>query len=163
VCVSIEGRKKYFTIQTAPNDIAPHAIRTFMNMVDMKSWDDTMLYHQVDHVVVGVPVNANAERKINSELQQTLFSEYNEKFPHEELTIGFQRGGPEFYINMDDNSKIHGPGGQGNDDLNQGDSCFGKIVHGQDIIKDFTALNQKAMSTGKVYYTRILSMSRVIV
>lgn len=163
MCILLEGIKKYFTIQTAPNDIAPHAIRTFMEMIDTKSWDDTVFYHQVDHVVMGVPVNVKAERKKTPALEQpTLFSEYNEKYPHEKLTIGFQRGGPEFYINVDDNTKIHGPGGQEDDDImRQGESCFGRIIHGQDIVKDFIALNQKAITTGTVHYTRILSMNRI--
>lgn len=165
VCVLLEGIKKYFTIQTAPNDIAPHAILKFMEMINTKSWDDTLFYHQADHVVMGVPINIKAERKKTPALKPLLFSEHNEKYPHEKLTIGFSDGGPNFYINIEDNTKIHGPGGGDDDDhgiMNQGESCFGRIIHGQDIVKDFITLNKKAVTAGTVQYTRILNMKRIM-
>ena len=152
---------KFFTIKTAPNNLAPHSIRTFLEMVHSRLWDQTILYHQAEHVVVGVPVGIKGDRKQGEFVKPLLFPEYSEEFPHTENTIGFQGnpGGPEFYINIDDNSDFHGPGGQTYDAMDEGESCFGKIVHGMDVVKQFREMNKKAAkSETGVLYTVIESM-----
>lgn len=161
VCVIMEGERKFFTIQTAPNELAPHTIRTFMEMVHHKIWDETIFYHQAEHVAVGVPVNIKGEKREGEFVKSLLFPEYSEKFPHKENTIGFQGnpGGPEFYINIDDNTNYHGPGKQAYDAMEEGESCFGKIVRGMDVVQKFQAINRKAGETENgVLYTSIQSM-----
>ena len=45
------------------------------------------------------------------------------------------QGGPDFYINVQDNSKIHGPGGQSNyPDPSEADICFAKVVNGFNVV-----------------------------
>lgn len=47
-------------------------------------------------------------------------------------------GGPDFYINMRDNSFLHGPGGQVNhysDMVIDADPCFAKVVEGFDVVE----------------------------
>ena len=132
-----------------------------MEMVHSKVWDQTILYHQADHVVVGVPVNLNGDRKEGEFLKPLMFPEYSEEFPHSENTIGFQGnpGGPEFYINTDDNSHYHVPGKQKHDRMDEGESCFGKIVHGMDVVRKFREISRKALkSESGVLYTVIESM-----
>ena len=40
-------------------------------------------------------------------------------------------GGPIIYINMDDNTQHHGPGGYDGGP----DPCFGRITHGHDVVE----------------------------
>jgi hypothetical protein len=130
-------------------------------MVHKKFWDSTVLYHQVEHVVIGVPVDINGVRKESELNKPLLFPESSPDFPHVANTIGFKGkpGGPEFYINLDDNSDIHGPGGQAGDHMNDGESCFGTIIHGIDVMEDFIKLNKKAMMSEEgVYYSAIKQM-----
>lgn len=138
--VLLEGEKYYFSVETAPNHLLPHSVYTFMSMVETKAWDRSMFFfsdfhrgivissvHEVD----GVPVNSELT-------SQLLFPEYSAQFPHVSHTLGFggRPGGPNFYINLMDNSSTHGPGGQRNHDLSEeADTCFAKITHGQDIVK----------------------------
>ena len=42
-------------------------------------------------------------------------------------------GGPEFYISTVSNVGNHGPGSQGS--KTEADSCFGRILRGEDIVK----------------------------
>mmetsp|Transcript_22895 Transcript_22895/g.28854 ORF Transcript_22895/g.28854 Transcript_22895/m.28854 type:complete len:280 (-) Transcript_22895:190-1029(-) len=162
VQVQVEGNRKFFEIQTAPNDLVPHSIRTFMDLVENRVWDRTVLYHQVKHVVVGVPVGLDGIRKNPDTAKGLLFADYSEKFPHKRNTIGFQGspGGPEFYINLDDNVKIHGPGGQQYEDMfEEADSCFGLVQNGDEVLELFSELNAKALdSKNGVYYSMIESM-----
>ena len=47
----------------------------------------------------------------------------------------YLQGGPDFYINVQDNSKIHGPGGQSNyPDPSEADICFAKVVNGFNVV-----------------------------
>lgn len=165
VAVEISGVPKYFTIQTAPTKYAPHAVKTFMDMIEKQVWDDTVLYHQVDHVTVAVPVDMKGVRKDPKDAKGLLFSEYTEDYPHRKFSLGFQGhpGGPEFYINMEDNNGIHGPGGQKYHDVtDDGDSCFGEITHGRDVVRQFAELNAKAQkSRAKVFYSLIKKMTIV--
>ena len=44
-------------------------------------------------------------------------------------------GGPDFYISTQDNTRNHGPGGQGSyADPAEADPCFAKVINGFDII-----------------------------
>ncbi len=158
VAVRIEGEQKFFTIQTAPIDIMPHAIHTFMDSVVNGVWDDTMFIHKVQHVVLATPIDEKGNQKSPELTKKLLFPEYSEKFPHVEHTIGYQGrpGGPEIYINLDDNSAHHGPGGQKQHDLvEEADPCFGKITHGIEVLTKFIELNAKAVQNNDISYSKI--------
>jgi len=166
VQVLVQGVEKYFTIELAPVELMPHSVHTFMEMIQYKVWDDTMFIHKVSHVVLAAPIDEEGGSKKIEHAKQLLFPEYSDEFPHEANTIGFQGrpGGPEIYINLDDNSDHHGPGGQKHHDLvEEADPCFGKIVSGLDVLEEFRALNQKAESLGEqeVYYTKIITMKYI--
>jgi hypothetical protein len=65
------------------------------------------------------------------------FPDYSDEYPHEPWTIGYtgRPGGPDWYINKVNNTLGHGPGGQSQYALEeQGDSCFGRVVEGQDVL-----------------------------
>ena len=148
--MQIEGQRKFFTIQTAPTEFAPHAIKTFLDMVEHKVWDGTVFYHQVNHVTVASPIDLSGKRKDPEVAKKTLFTEHNSEYPHKKFTVGFQGhpGGPEFYINMENNEKIHGPGGQSYHDVtDDGDTCFAEVIHGEDVVEQFAMLNKKVEMT----------------
>jgi hypothetical protein len=174
VIVVIEGERKSFIIQTAPSHIAPHAIRMFMDMVrnkfwDSKSWDSAVTHYQVNHDALNVllpTINMAGDRKESEYNEPLLFPESSPEFPHVANTICFwvkpDRSG--FYINLDDNSDIHGPGGQADDHIHDGESCFGSIIHGIDVMEDFIKLNKKAMMSEEgVYYSAIKQMKFITI
>mmetsp|Transcript_19209 Transcript_19209/g.24206 ORF Transcript_19209/g.24206 Transcript_19209/m.24206 type:complete len:145 (+) Transcript_19209:3-437(+) len=119
----------------------PHSIYNFMIMVEGAEWVDTILVHH-DHIVVATMKNSKGEVKerttTNTEL---LFSEYSNEFPHEDLTVGFvgKLGGPELYINTQDNSEHHGPGKQPHHHLDgDADPCFARIIGGRDLFQEIS-------------------------
>ena len=84
-------------------------------------------------------------------LDSVSFQEYSPLYPHEKYTIGFAgrpHSGPEFYINLLNNTLDHGPveagyaklvleeeGGVVVDErVLEPDPCFGKVVEGFDVV-----------------------------
>jgi len=151
-------------METAPIDQMPHAIRTFMDFVQNHVFDDTLFIHKVEHVVLAAPIDLDGNLKNREMSKSLLFPEYSEKFPHVEHTVGFQGrpGGPQIYINLDDNSHDHGPGGQKQYDLvEEADPCFAKVISGFDVLKDMISINEKATEKNEVHYTKIEYMKLV--
>jgi hypothetical protein len=73
----------------------------------------------------------------SSGFESVAFQEYHEDYPHVKYTVGFagRPGGPDFYVSVLDNTRNHGPGGQGNyADPQEADPCFGKVVEGFDAV-----------------------------
>ena len=140
---------RYITIETAPNEIMPHSIYSFLQMVEAKTWDDTKVVgtHSI-MMATADPIQNKRERPVSKTL---IFPEYTDEYPHLKHTVGFggRPGGPEFYINLDDNRDHHGPGGQDHHDLaEEADPCFGKVVHGFEILpklKDYNPIVIKSM------------------
>lgn len=133
------------TIEMAPIDELPHVTYWFLEQVSRKLYDGCSFHRNAGHVIQGGPVpnflspgDANHERMnqkfINSGFHSILFQEYSHTFPHTKYTLGFagRPGGPEFYISTQDNTKNHGPGGQG--DPHEADACFAKVVDGFDVV-----------------------------
>lgn len=131
--VSIQGKTHYFTLKTAPNNSMPHSIYVFMDMVDKKVWNKTVIIHMWNHIVQAAPITPEGENLRNSVGGELMFPENSDFFNHEEYTVGFsgRPGGPEFYINILDNAQSHGPGRQDHSTiLNDADPCFAKVVAG---------------------------------
>lgn len=165
VSVIIEGERRYFTIETAPNHLMPHSVRLFMDLVESKFWEDTMILHQLDHVAVIVPIDNLGVHKTVDISTSLIFSEYSEEYPHVKNTVGFQGvpGGPEFFINLVDNTDNHGPGEKGpNGTFHEGDACFGMITDGIDVALAFKDLSEKAEeSVEGIYFSAIENMEIV--
>lgn len=159
--VLVQGQRKVFTIETAPIELMPHAIHTFMDLVVNDVWKSTMFIHKVEHVVLAAPIDVNGNQKSPDVAKKLLFPEYSQEFPHVEHTVGFQGrpGGPEIYINLDDNSDYHGPGGQQQHDLvEEADPCFAKVVTGFEVLREFAEMNRKARTEDQVFYSEIIDM-----
>lgn len=90
-------------------------------------------------------------------IDSVSFQEYSASYPHEKYTVGLAgrpHSGPEFYINLVNNTLDHGPaeqrkrelgdrykdyvrqtfGEDSDDKLLEPDPCFGKVVKGFDVV-----------------------------
>ena len=134
------------TLEMAPIDELPHAVYWFLEQVSRKLYDGSSFHRNAGHVIQGgaapnflTPENhrPNEQSFRDAGFHSILFQEYSNKFPHVKYTLGYagRPGGPDFYINTKDNSKIHGPGGQRNyDDPSEADTCFAKVIDGFDLV-----------------------------
>lgn len=136
----------WILLELAPLDDMPHAVYWFLEQVSRGLYNGGSFHRNAGHVIqVGMhsnflsdPKNPPTFDKFHSTgFSSVLFQEYSPNFPHKKYTIGYagRPGGPEFYINTKDNSKSHGPGGQGHyEDPTEADVCFAKITKGTDLV-----------------------------
>jgi len=134
-----------FVIELASIDDMPHSVHTFLEQVHLGLWNGCSFFRNAPHVMQATPRSyyknsgQNMENPfIDSGYYHVSFQEYSPNHPHKANTIGFsgRPGGPDFYINMWDNSKPHGPGGQKHYDLpTEAEPCFGTIVEGLDAVE----------------------------
>ncbi len=141
--------KDYFTVETAPNELMPHSVFTFMQMVENGDWDETVLIHSWEHIVQAAPISPDGiNNRDNIKGGELSFPEYAEEYNHEKYTLGFagRPGGPEFYINLVNNAHHHGPGKQDHSRvLNDADPCFAKVVDNQRAIDRLTKTSNEAL------------------
>ena len=142
--VLIGESKKFFTIETAPTVLMPHSIHAFLQMVEAGTWDDTALING-DHILVASMKNKMGEVKQQTSDITLMFPEYTSDYPHDIYTVGFagNPGGPEFYINMQNNDSIHSGRQSHHHSSHDADPCFAKVVRGVDI---FNEINGKTVA-----------------
>lgn len=119
-----DGETGRFIIEMAPVEEMPHTVYWFLEQVNRTLYDGCSFHRNAGHVIQGGPVpnflsppEVHLNRRfVEAGFQSVLFQEYSPNFPHKKYTLGFagRPGGPDFYISMMDNSKLHGPGGQTN-------------------------------------------------
>ena len=136
----------FFTLQTAPNELMPHSLFTFMTMVQDKVWDDSLFMHKWSHIIQAIedPIH----NKHDLDKYQLAFPEYTDKFPHDQFSMGFSGNSstPNFFLNTIDNVRDHGPGGQTTGAiLNDADPCFGKIIFGKESLTKLINLSDDAV------------------
>jgi cyclophilin family peptidyl-prolyl cis-trans isomerase len=116
-----------FVMELAPVALMPHSVHFFLEMVSLELLDGCSFILNALHVLKAAPLpytGSSAAEKAkdftNAGLESVAFKEYSELYPHKQYTVGFAAdGSPSFYINTQDNSKIH-----------VGDPCFATIVSG---------------------------------
>ena len=150
----LDGNDRYqsLVVEMAPLDSMPHAVHLFLEQVAHNLWNRAWFYVNGPHVLQGGP-QANEEDIQDDEEERTValrpfrerqletmaFPEYSQDFPHVRYTLGFtgRPGGPDFYINKDNNTVAHGPGGQFHHDLDEfADPCFAKVVQQYEPVVD---------------------------
>ena len=134
----------------------PHSVHYFMEMVATEVWDNTYFNHIPNHVLLAELKDSEGNDKtrsfVNAGISALSFPEYNRNYPHNKYTLGFggRPGGPGFYINTEDNSELHGPGGQGSYDLDEeADPCFAKVIEGHEVIDWMQS--KKEATTGETF------------
>mmetsp|Transcript_30424 Transcript_30424/g.66868 ORF Transcript_30424/g.66868 Transcript_30424/m.66868 type:complete len:449 (-) Transcript_30424:46-1392(-) len=160
-----KSRTNKFVMELAPLSLMPHSVLHFLEMIDHQLWNGAAFVHHVDHVVQAVPTAFRTAETMkpmfdNLGLSELAFQEYHEEYPHDTYSVGFsgRPGGLEFYINTQDNSLIHGPGGQTQHALREeGDPCFAKIVSGHHVID---RMNQKGQNNKKEIH--IIGIERAV-
>jgi cyclophilin family peptidyl-prolyl cis-trans isomerase len=133
-------------IETASINDLPHSVHLFLEQVAHELYDGTVFYKKTDKVLLAGPGGSGpyqlALDKFQSHpsLNSVLFQEYSPRMPHERYTLGYagRPGGPDFYINLSDNTRFHGPGGQRHYEhdllVADADPCFAKIIRGQALL-----------------------------
>mmetsp|Transcript_6188 Transcript_6188/g.9133 ORF Transcript_6188/g.9133 Transcript_6188/m.9133 type:complete len:341 (-) Transcript_6188:139-1161(-) len=143
-----EGTADKFVIEMAPLDYMPYTVHFFLEQASKGLLDGCSFHRNAGHVVQGGPISNHLSQGRNvrkpfqeADLTSVAFQEYHEKFPHVKYTLGYagRPGGPDFYVSTIDNTKNHGPGGQGSYAIkSEADPCFAKVIEG------FEAVNRMA-------------------
>eukprot|EP00484_Ammonia_sp_Unknown_P003448 CAMPEP_0197077550 /NCGR_PEP_ID=MMETSP1384-20130603/212676_1 /TAXON_ID=29189 /ORGANISM="Ammonia sp." /LENGTH=336 /DNA_ID=CAMNT_0042516415 /DNA_START=46 /DNA_END=1056 /DNA_ORIENTATION=+ len=147
--VLIETNLGRITLEMAPIRSMPHTVRYFVTLIQTGFWNGCHFFRNANHVI---QANCHRRNKQNvhalrdgddGKLKETpsiAFQEYDESLPylHQKYSIGLagRPGGPDFYINLVDNKRNHGPGGQGP----KPDPCFANIVEGRDVVDKIHAM-----------------------
>mmetsp|Transcript_415 Transcript_415/g.673 ORF Transcript_415/g.673 Transcript_415/m.673 type:complete len:589 (-) Transcript_415:163-1929(-) len=166
--------------ELAPIELAPHSVHLFLSQIAEGYWSrgTPAIVLNAEHVLQACPhpcldsVDLGGrtpgypyEDMRAAGLDVVSFQEYSPAFPHEKYTIGFAgrpHSGPEFYINLLDNTLDHGTleerkrrmgqaeydawakeafGGVEEVDVGEKDMmepypCFGKLVEGFDVVDE---------------------------
>ena len=161
--VNVNGMKTFLTVETAPNNVMPHSVYYFMDMVDRNVWDSTVLIHDVDHIITAALMSPDGVDKEPLVEERLAFPEYSHEFAHAEYTVGFAGTGPTFYFNIRDNTEHHGPNGGGvQNTLDEADPCFAKVVIGgetMELLKEMSLVAGK--SSGDMVFSHIEQATRI--
>ena len=120
----------------------PHSIEAFLGMVGgVHGENNNELLSFVHEGDVLKSINLSAAMMPDSPAATTstttttapplAFAEYSEHRPHLQYTVGFKNHGPEFYINLADNTAKH---------TEDHDPCFGIVVEGHDVLDKLVKL-----------------------
>ena len=142
--VIFNGERKYFAVETAPNNLMPHAVYTFMQLVEsgtMIGKEFTFSSDQPGRVMTADNIELVSSKNDNNKIKtkDLLYPEYNDNYPHKQGTLGFSGiNGSNFYINIVDNREDIHHGGLTEDQKlmyhHTIDPCFANVVHGIDIV-----------------------------
>jgi cyclophilin family peptidyl-prolyl cis-trans isomerase len=100
-------------IEMAPCHLMPVVTMYFIKQVEEGFWDGMVFFRAESHVIQATDMKKDGSR--NRKTSRSIpFQEYSDQFVHHKYTLGIagRPGGPDFYINMSENIRIHGPGGQ---------------------------------------------------
>ena len=168
---SSEPKHGEFIIELAPIDLMPHSVHLFLSQIAEGYWSHgtPAIVINPGHVLQACPhpclESASLGGKYSGDpyfdmkktgIDAVSFQEYSPKYPHEKYTIGLAgrpHSGPEFYVNLVNNTLDHGPAAQRKKELGdrysnyvkdmfgdvddkvlEPDPCFGKIIKGFDVI-----------------------------
>eukprot|EP01083_Nonionella_stella_P163692 539505_1 len=135
--VLIETNYGNIVLEMAPIRSMPHTVRYFLDLVETKFWNGCHFFRNAHHVIQANCHKRNTDNENSIPAGQSgsiVFQEYDEdlEYLHKPYSIGLagRPGGPDFYVNLVDNKRNHGPGGQGP----KPDPCFAYITDGKDVI-----------------------------
>jgi hypothetical protein len=123
-------------LEMASLDLMPVSVNLFLQQVHHGLLDNGNFLVNLPHILQVESVDVRRFQELK--LDVVPFQEYHKDYPHEKFTLGFsgRPGGPHFYINKENNTDNHGPGGQTHHDLHEeADPCFAKVVEGYEILE----------------------------
>ncbi len=141
-------------IELAPLDLIPHTVHTFLKMTLRKLLSRATFHTVRSHILVLGPEDRNdAENDAVLKTRMVsegysggglLFGEPTSEYPHTPYTVSFnKRRGPSFYINLIDNSRNHASYYADDGSFVEGDTCFGKVVEGVNVVARILSLKKK--------------------
>jgi len=135
VYVDFETDYGNFRMKMAPFSVMPHTTSWFLALADSGYWEGCGFIRNAMHIL---QANCSPKELTGGQSQERIniaFQEYNEDYQHRPYTFGIagRPGGPDWYINLVDNSGTHGPGGQPKDD--EADPCFAELVSGKEVVQ----------------------------
>lgn len=114
----------------------PVTVYTFLQQISQSMWDGSGFFINAPHVLmVKAP---DVEESLD--MLHVPFEEYSEEYPHKRYTLGLAGHplvGPDWYVNLQDNSENHGPQGPLK---SGGEPCFGEVIIGREVIDRVTKL-----------------------
>lgn len=126
-------------LETASIEEMPHSVHFFLEQVSNGVYDNTAFYRNAPRFVQAGP-GQDAQRVEQLEREQpslahVLFQEHSRNLNHQQYTLGYpgRPGGPDFYLNLQDNSKQHGLGADlthRSEFMIEADPCFARIIRG---------------------------------
>eukprot|EP00485_Elphidium_margaritaceum_P023262 CAMPEP_0202720318 /NCGR_PEP_ID=MMETSP1385-20130828/138949_1 /ASSEMBLY_ACC=CAM_ASM_000861 /TAXON_ID=933848 /ORGANISM="Elphidium margaritaceum" /LENGTH=282 /DNA_ID=CAMNT_0049383977 /DNA_START=61 /DNA_END=906 /DNA_ORIENTATION=+ len=157
--ILIETAMGEIELETAALRSMPHSIRYFVSLIESGFWNGCHFFRNADHVIQAnchqrnednaFAITQQDEQHHAERLKETgeiVFQEYDDTLPwlHQKYSIGIagRPGGPDFYVNLVDNKRNHGPGGQGP----KPDPCFAHIVRGQHVIDEIHRMEHDGSS-----------------
>lgn len=161
--VDLDDTQQEVLIELAPITLMPHSVHTFLSQLSEGYWTrgTPAIVMNPGHVLQACPHPCLETKAMGGSypgdpyvdmkhagLDTVSFQEYHPEYPHEKYTIGFAgrpHSGPEFYINMMNNTMDHGPkeaitkkaieDEEEVDEMTmEPDPCFGKIISGFEVI-----------------------------
>lgn len=142
VVVKMETSYGDMKIQLAPFDQMPVAVWYFLQKVEEGYWDGNTFFRTERHVIQATTQSVDG-RQLHSDrsvFSSIPFQEYHPEFKAHKFALGLagRPGGPDFYVNMENNYSSHGPGGQGPSFELPGenpfpDVTFGNIIEGSEV------------------------------
>jgi len=135
VYVDFETDYGNFRMKMAPFSLMPHTTSWFLALAESGYWEGCGFIRNAMHIL---QANCSPKESIEGQRQERIsiaFQEWSEDYQHRPYTFGIagRPGGPDWYINLVDNSGTHGPGGQPKDD--EADPCFAELVSGKEVVQ----------------------------
>jgi len=163
VYVDFETDYGKFRMKMAPFSVMPHTTSWFLTLAASGYWEGCGFIRNAMHIL---QANCNPKESIEGEQSQErisiAFQEYSDSYQHRPYTFGIagRPGGPDWYINLIDNSGTHGPGGQARD--GKADPCFAELESGKDVIKNLHKLKHDQSAFKELLEPVIFRSVRVI-
>jgi cyclophilin family peptidyl-prolyl cis-trans isomerase len=156
--VEFDDNQHEVIIELAPINLMPHAVHIFLSQISEGYWTrgTSAIVMNPGHVLQACPHPCLETKALGGSypgdpyvdmrhagLDSVSFQEYHPEYPHEKYTIGFAgrpHSGPEFYINLMNNTLDHGPKQAKtveevvDETALEPDPCFGKIISGFEVI-----------------------------
>jgi cyclophilin family peptidyl-prolyl cis-trans isomerase len=131
-------------LETADICDMPHTIHFFLEQVRHGIYDNTAFFRNAPNYVQAGPGHDHVKlltlEQQEPSLAHVLFQEHSRELNHKQYTLGLngRPGGPDFYVNMQDNSDQHGISNMANqrsDVMLEADPCFARVVKGFNTIE----------------------------